>query len=178
MTENWKAAVGYEGRYEVSDLGGIRRPLDAPSRAGRERKPTVDRNGYWRVGLHHIDGTVRIWMWHRVVIEAFLGPAPKGWFVNHIDGNKANNAVSNLEFVSPAYNTQHAIENGLRNNIGEGNGNNKLKVEEVYEIRRLYKKMATKEIAAKFNIGLTSVRLVGDRKTWKHLPEEAAVEVS
>jgi len=107
--EIYKSVIGYEGIYEVSNKGEIR---SLESRWGKpcQLKQSTDKGGYKIVTLckekKHLTKTV-----HRVVATAFLGLS---WFdVNHKDGNKSNNHVENLEFVSKSQNTRHAIANGL-----------------------------------------------------------------
>ncbi len=110
----WKDVVGYEGLYQVSDDGHIR---SLQNRFGKPRmlimKPQKAWNGYLRICLHKA-GIAKIHPLHRLVLSSFVGTHKEGWvFVNHIDGNKENNAVSNLEWVDHAENMQHAYKTGL-----------------------------------------------------------------
>lgn len=112
--ETWKAIPGWEGRYEVSDQGQVRswyygkKHLDAP----RVRKPAINRYGYLQLDLK-AKGRIEYWCIHQLVALCFI-PNLEGFDqVNHIDGNKLNNMVSNLEWVSGAQNKKHAWDNGL-----------------------------------------------------------------
>ena len=88
---HWRPISGYEGFYEVSDNGEVRN-----SRTGRILKQKVERNGYVRVYLSK-DGTARSLLLHRVVANTFI-PNPNGLLtVNHLDEDKTNNRLSNLE---------------------------------------------------------------------------------
>lgn len=121
MTEQWRAVVGYESTYEVSDLGNVRRSGPA-ARNGRGR------GGGARIGLqlkqHLVNGgyqVVQLWqggrpktrLVHRLVAEAFIGPVLEGSEVNHKDGDKSNNCRSNLEYVTHSENNKHAYQTGL-----------------------------------------------------------------
>ena len=91
---HWRPISGYEGFYEVSDNGEVRN-----SRTGRILKQKVERNGYVRVHLSK-DGTARSMLLHRVVANTFL-PNPNGLLtVNHLDEDKTNNRLSNLEWAN------------------------------------------------------------------------------
>ena len=70
-------------------------------------------NGYMQVGLS-IDGKTATRYVHGLVAEAFLGLRPTGYDVNHIDGDKANNAVLNLEYCTRSENHRHAFRIGIR----------------------------------------------------------------
>lgn len=101
--------TGYEGRYSVTLCGRI-----YSHGAGRYLKPGRTSKGYMSVCLY--DGSspkkpfsVTV---HAIVSEAFLGPRPEGLQVNHKDLNKENNAVGNLEYMTPRENVRHAIEGG------------------------------------------------------------------
>lgn len=114
MEEQWRDVVSrggvYVGRYQVSDQGKVRA---APNSSVKGMKPgrilfqSKDDRGYPQCELY-ADGkgsTIKV---HRLVAEAFLGPRSDGMTVNHMDGNKANNALENLEYVTRAENTRHA----------------------------------------------------------------------
>lgn len=119
MQEVWKDVVGYEGLYEVSNLGRVR-SLDrvvahhaagTAVRRGRMRKLSFDGN-YFSVSLTKDLRTVTKRV-HRVVAEAFL-PNPNNLSdVDHIDCNKLNNNVGNLRWCTSAENTRYAMENNL-----------------------------------------------------------------
>lgn len=78
----------------------------------KEVKPFVNHNGYLRVQIYN-EGKPSKKFVHRIVAEAFLGDKD-GMQVNHIDGDKMNNSASNLEWVTPSENINHAIDNGLK----------------------------------------------------------------
>lgn len=114
--EIWSDIKGYEGKYQVSTLGNVR-SLDryiitknGISRfvRGRLLKPHKIPKGYLQVKLPE-----RLTVVHRIVAETFIGEPPTpNHVINHIDLNKENNDVSNLEWVTPQENTQHAWING------------------------------------------------------------------
>ena len=126
--EIWKDIVGFEGHYQVSSYGRIKscdRILPHKIYGTwhiKERilKPHLNGSGsakYFTVRLHTGEGRMICIYVHRVVAEAFI-PNPYNFSqVNHIDGNKKNNSVSNLEWVTPLVNTTHAWQNGLCENI-------------------------------------------------------------
>lgn len=126
MEEIWKDVVGYEGYYKVSSLGRIQtveRIVNAPlGRVSRVvspiiRKQQLSRGGYRQLTLSDADGQ-RTETVHRLVAAAFLPTQEGKEQVNHIDGNKDNNAVSNLEWCNAYENTVHAFELGLRQGRG------------------------------------------------------------
>lgn len=136
----WRPVVGFEGLYEVSDTGLVRR-LAGPDAIGRPRKgrvlkQVVDR-GYRRVSLCRNCRPTNISV-HKVVAEAFIGPRPSvDHVVNHRDGVKSNNGVTNLEYVTRSENDRHAVRMGLKAQ-GEGHGMVKLRDTQVQAIRREY----------------------------------------
>ena len=92
--EIWKIIPNHQ-QYEVSDLGKVRR-------GQKVLKPRNHNQGYQFVFLN---GRERYC--HRLVAGAFIGSIPPRWEVNHLDGNPANNALENLEIVTPKQNRQH-----------------------------------------------------------------------
>ena len=112
MTEKWSAISGYEGRYEVSTLGGVR-SLAKPGTqlSGRVLTP-VKVHDYLYVTLCK-DGTKKRCAIHRLVAAAFIPNPDSKPGVNHKDGNKGNNSVANLEWVTYSENNKHAFANGL-----------------------------------------------------------------
>jgi hypothetical protein len=105
--EEWRLASGFDSAYEVSSLGQVRR-IGAPCPLRQQ----PNRTGYPRVCLPR-DGRWRWVLVHRLVANAFLGVCPEGRQVNHRDGDKANAAAGNLEYVTRSENRQHALRTGL-----------------------------------------------------------------
>lgn len=102
----WKDIVGYEGIYKISNTGLVKK------NNGKIMMPYETRKGYLRLGLSK-DGKRKQFMVHRLVAIAFLyneNPSIKNE-VNHIDLNKKNNNVENLEWIDTKGNVNHAINN-------------------------------------------------------------------
>lgn len=122
--EEWREVVGRDG-YEVSSYGRVRSvervilrrgfPAQMKGRILAQRKQNA---GYMVVNL----GLGYQKLVHRLVALAWIGNPPDGTEVNHIDGNKTNNRVENLEYVSRKQNMRHAQDTGLWDNRGEKNG--------------------------------------------------------
>lgn len=110
MLEIWKDVVGYEGHYRVSQSGRI---VSIKNGGWKVLTPDVIRSGYERIHLHK-EATGRKILVHRIVAEAFIGPCPHGKQCNHIDGNKRNNNLANLEWVTSSENQLHAIRIGKK----------------------------------------------------------------
>lgn len=113
--EDWKDIKGYEGLYQVSNFGRVKsleRKSDCDGRIIREKilKTGVNNPGYKFVILRK-DGISKNRMIHRLVAEEFINQ--KGECINHLDGNKLNNHISNLEVCSNSKNRKHAYDNGL-----------------------------------------------------------------
>ncbi len=105
MSIEWKAVDNYEGLYEVSNSGNIRR-------RGKILKPAISNRGYFRISLSK-NNVKKDVLLHRIVARAFLGQCPNGLEVNHEDGNKKNNVARNLRYVTSNENKIHAYRNGL-----------------------------------------------------------------
>lgn len=168
--EEWRAIQGFEGHYEVSNRGNVR-SLERIDGIGRKKKAMplkpLYKKGYPFVTLSKM-GVVRQQQVHRLVGEAFIGPLPKGMTTNHIDGNKANADVRNLEYVTQADNNRHAFATGLQP-VGERRNSAKLTDDHVRLIRQLEKTMPRKQLAAKFNVAENAIYQVTSGKTWKHV---------
>lgn len=107
--EIWKPIEGYEGRYEISNLGRVK----SFYREETILKPTTSFNGYYRLSIR-INKTRKTIKVHRLVAKAFI-PNPNNYpQVNHIDGNKKNNNLNNLEWCNSKMNIRHAYEIGLK----------------------------------------------------------------
>lgn len=92
--EIWKTILNHPN-YEVSNFGQVRK-------ADFILTPRVHSGGYHFVQLNGKERYI-----HRLIIESFVATIPKGWVVNHLDGNPANNSLNNLEICTPWENSQH-----------------------------------------------------------------------
>lgn len=169
--EEWRPIVGWEGWYEVSSLGRIKRLKGFPGVTwpGRILMPINLSFGYHGINLCK-PGIMRTKRIHALVARAFLGPMPEGMVTNHKDGNKKNNAPSNLEYVTQLENTAHAMRLGLTQRKGSKNAAAKLHENDVVQIRALAKSgIEQRSIAIKFGVTDTAISYIVKRKTWRHV---------
>lgn len=110
--EMWREIKGTDGLLEISDMGRVRSNM----RDGRILKTQKDKKGYerLRVTVKRQKMSLKI---HREVAKAFIENPDNLPQVNHIDGNKSNNRVDNLEWASNIENARHATEHGLWGNV-------------------------------------------------------------
>ncbi len=184
-TERWLPVPGYEGLYEVSNLGRVRSLPHCDWRGyrmpGRLLNPRVATNGYPMFSLRKNSQSTFCCL-HTVVTLAFLGPRQPGQWVNHKDGCKTNNTVENLEYVTPGENLRLAYEAGLHPSIkgirhgpetkhvrGEQLYNAKVTDSDVRAIRALKGQMTIRTIATRFGISHSSVVRIQQGYGWKHV---------
>jgi hypothetical protein len=173
VAEEWRPIQGFPG-YEVSNYGRAR---SFRHKCGRRKKPRVavlhkdKRWGYWHFGPRREDCTRVNLLIHIVVAETFIGPRPPQYEVNHKDGNKANNDMRNLEYLSSSDNQKHAIKLGLHLvQRGSDHPCAKLTEDQVREIRNLRAQgHLLEELAEKFGIRFQAVSSICRRQTWKHI---------
>lgn len=127
--EIWRDILNHEGYYQVSNLGnvrGIKRTIRRSDGVDytykkRIRKPHKHISGYLMVTLRAVSGIIKTYKVHQLVAIAFLGYVQDGYkthIVNHIDNVKENNKLSNLELVTPRYNTSCHKKNGTSKYTG------------------------------------------------------------
>lgn len=105
MQEIWKPVNNYDGYYEVSNLGKIRN-----TKTGHILKPSVNEFGYEYVTLFKGKSKSHLRV-HRILAMAFIDNPHGKTQINHIDHNKRNNSLDNLEWVTPLENVEHEIKN-------------------------------------------------------------------
>lgn len=122
MEEEWKDFPGFEEKYQISNLGRVKRKETMLKNSvgvychknEKILKTQIMKIGYPSIVLRDDSGKKHLIKIHRAVAMAFI-PNPRGFpFVNHIDGNKGNSTVSNLEWCDPKWNAQHAVKTGLK----------------------------------------------------------------
>lgn len=111
---------------------------------------------------------------HRLVLETFVGPCPKGMEGRHLDGNSSNNNLKNLKWRTHSENMLDAVKHGTApglKSIGENNGRSKLTTKDVRMIVYMYrtKLFTQREIAEIYNVSRTTVYHIMTRKKWKHI---------
>lgn len=174
--EIWKDIEGYEGFYQISNLGRTRSVdrIDSSGnrRKGRIRKPHFTKFGYALVNLCK-EGKVKHFLVHRLVAIAFIPNSENKEQVNHIDGNKKNNRLDNLEWATRSENVLHALDTGLLNTRGVLNNKSKVNEIQVRKIRMLRetdpKKYTYKVLGKMFGISSVMAGDIVKRNHWKHV---------
>lgn len=170
--EIWKDIEGYENEYQISTFGRVkslaRKIISKDNviyRTTKEiiRKPIVSKRGYYTLGLRR-DGTKNI---HRLLAKTFIPNPLNKKCINHIDGNKLNNNLGNLEWVTHEENMAHAFRTGLTNNSGERNGRAKLKESQVKQIREEFNGKNRRELANKFGVCYDTIHYITHYDNWK-----------
>ena len=168
-----KAVKGYEGRYKILENGDVVRLIKGSRNKDGNKvlKHWLDKDGYHTVTLWK-DRKPKQFRVHRLVAEAFIDNPNNLPQVNHLDGNKNNNAVTNLEWVTLERNIRHAFEIGIYKR-GEERGNSKLTNDEVRWIRKNYIKgsrtVGAKPLARKFGVTETCIYYIVRNITYKEV---------
>lgn len=173
--EIWLPVVGYEGVYSVSNLGRVRRDLAYGNRPTRILRGAINDDGYHQVGLSR-DNKTATGLIHRMVARAFIGNPPEGREqVNHIDHNRSNNRLENLEWCSPKENTQHCLKAG-RHIRGMRQKDAKLIDDDIPIIRYLLERgCVIADVSRCFGVSIAVVGKIKLGQLWKHIPQPERV---
>ena len=166
--EEWKDVDGYDGEYEISNLGRVRSNKGLHSRILKQRTMYL---GY-KCSLLSKEGRRKSFLTHRLVAIHFIGDFKnERKEVNHKDGDKTNNTLENLEWVTHAENMKHSKENGLaKGGVGERNNKAKLTEMQVLAIDTLLKSDFTPQfIAPNFGVLPTNIYDIKNGKIWAWL---------
>lgn len=165
---------GIKPYYAVSNYGTVINKL-----SGEEISQILTKDGYTRVSLASIDGSCKQFLTHRLVMIIHHPiENPENFEVNHIYGKKMDNRDSQLEWVTPKENIQHAFATGLNNNFAENSAMSKLTNDEVREICKLLEQgIPIINIANKFKYVDSKniydiIRSIQDRKAWNSISKD------
>jgi hypothetical protein len=168
MEEIWKDVKDFEGLYQVSNLGNVKRLVSKRVFAERLIGNSIDRYGYVKRVLCK-DGKMYFFTEHRLVANAFIPNDFNKPTVNHINGIKTDNMVENLEWCTIKENNDHAIKTGLKNLKGIKHHNCKLTEEQVREIREIGFSQTRMSLAKKYNVSRAHILRLIRNEGWEHI---------
>jgi len=163
--EEWRQLKRWP-RYYVSSFGAVKGPKGV-------LKPSLTFDGYLRICVSNdqIRKTVVV---HALVLEAFVGPRPVGQVARHLNGDKKDNRLTNLQWGTPAENYQDKRRHGT-DQTGERHGCHKLTQQDVIEIRKVYqtggRHWGIKKLAKQFNVNKATIERAAKGKSWASVRE-------
>jgi len=170
MSIIWLPVKGYENRYKISNTGIIIRIVGRMCKKDRELTPYLNDNGYYMIQLH--DGVAgKKTRLHRLIAEHFIPNPDNKPYINHINGNKSDNAIPNLEWCTKKENADHATETGLHDIRGSKHFAAKFTEQEIIEIRKEYslKNIRPVDALKKYSISKGTYFDIVKRRRWKHI---------
>lgn len=178
--EKWLPVKGFEGLYEVSNLGrvrSLRARIFVPAsrrnaahyrtRAGKILKARTA-NGYLDVCLYSVDSEPTDKRVHELVLTAFVGPRPDGAQACHGGGNKANCELGNLRWDTPKANNADKVRHGTQPR-GVSIAWAKLSESDVLKIRAAAGFVTQRELAARFGVAQGHISRIVNHQEWRHL---------
>lgn len=153
------------GTVNVYDNG------DIYSKTGLKFKDKFNKDGYKYVKVTCKGQKQKFIFVHRLVAWCFLDKPDLATEINHKDGDKTNNNVSNLEWCTHKQNMEHCFSNNLRPAPkGSKNGRATLTEEQVLDIRRQYKNgVTTKDLMKQYSVSKGIINNINSYRTWKHI---------
>lgn len=185
MKEEWRDVKGFEGYYQVSNMGQVR-SVDRVLTVTNKRGTTFERVQYGKVIIPSVskkvgykaikmsrDGFYKNYTVHRLVAIAFIPNPNELEQVNHIDGNQLNNCINNLEWCTRSENALHAVRIGLKTDWGENSHRAKLTEKQAISAIKEYKKGNTSfiKLGKKYGVSEATIRAIVRGKNWKHLKD-------
>ncbi len=177
--EIWLPIINYNGLYEISSferVRGLDRRVVRKNKGflkikGRILRPAISSSGYLSVSLsknsrgltHNI---------HRLMAEHFIDNPNNYKCVNHLDGNKLNNNIPNLEWCTYSQNSIHAHNSGLMDNKAKGSKSylSKLNEDDVKNIKKMIRKgLSNKKIKTFYDIDVSTISSIKIGRTWSHV---------
>ena len=179
--EIWKDILGYENKYQVSDLGrvkGLDRVVKTKNGRTQYKKGTILKNkmgtnGYYYVCLYK-NNKQKTFMIHSLVALNFIGDRPYKNDICHINGNRLDNKVTNLKYDTRTENFNDMYRQGKKNPKG------KLSVEDVLEIRKMRKEenVPYKELAIIFGVSESTIGYVVTKRSYWYINDDGTINES
>jgi hypothetical protein len=170
--DSWILRALADGTYVAREDGSIwkfkRRDEATGKRIYKRVQPCVHKRSgrvYFNMTYEGVTKSVLI---NRMVALRFLPNPENKPQVNHLDGDKANNAKGNLEWATQSENEEHAFATGLKSTRGSSNANAKLTAREVEEIRAA-QPQRLEELAIQYDVSTKTIRDIREGRTWKHV---------
>jgi len=172
----WRVCVGFPD-YEVSECGDVRRAITSRARRkGWRLRGFIDGDGYVRYVLFNAGGQKQTVIAHRLVAEAFIGPAPSGAHeVAHNNGSRLSNHYTNLRWATRKENDADTVVHGTAR-VGINNGRAKLSEDDIRDIRKMYHEIKNRErfgkisdLARQYGIHHATLVNIATGRSWVHL---------
>lgn len=163
VKELWKTLDEHKG-IKISSFGRVWKSANGSRKERILTEFPKDRDGYCRCTVQKLDGTYTSQPVHRLVAKAFIPNIYNKPSVNHIDGNRSNNRVDNLEWVTPKENVIHSFQFGARKKLKEVPRTTVLTDFQVSQIETLRKTYTVNQISKLFNIKYTTLKNIIRKK--------------
>lgn len=169
MEEIWKDVKGYEGLYQVSNLGKVKSLPKVGSVKENILKNFIKDQGYLAVTVSKNDKR-KTYLNHRLLAISFIPNPENKLEVNHKNGIKDDNRVDNLEWCTHSENIKHAYDNNLLiSRKGESHHNTKLSDQNISEILNNYSSKSQLELSKIYKVSRRQINNIINKKSWKHI---------
>lgn len=168
MEEIWKDIAGFEGLYQVSNLGNVKRFFTKTVYKEKLIGKSIDKDGYLKRVLSK-GGKGYNFTEHRLVALAFIENPLNKKTINHKNGIKTDNRVENLEWCTNQENIRHAVETGLKDHKGIKHHKCKLTEEQVLEIRKIGFSQTRTALSKKYGVCRNNILGIIRGNNWKHI---------